>query len=90
MKSTLKVVLCISLFTSTALLTHAGDQHGGGRCETGCLSSEPMATQTIEYQPVSELHTQQQSSPVSKKETEVTLEPGLLIALKAWLSRLFV
>ncbi len=86
MKSTLKVVLCISLFLSTALLTLADGEIGqGNRCTTNCSSApEPIAMQSFEAEPVTDLNVQNSPSATTKKESTIILEDSLLEALKKW------
>ena len=88
MKSTIKVVLFISLFTSTALLTLADGETGqGNRCETGCMSIDDSTMQSYEVQPVTATSSEP-ATPVSSPTMTVDdgLDDELLLALWMWFS----
>ncbi len=88
MKSTIKFLLVISLFCSTAIYTYAdGDQTAGGRCET-CMSSEFEQGFTVNSQPITESAT---DAPVTAKKIakeEITIDDELLRFLRIWFGSL--
>lgn len=88
MKSTIKVVLVISLVLSTTVFTYAdGDQEEGNRCQT-CLSIDGEQDFAVNSQPISESTTEAPQTAAKVKKDEITFDDELLQLLKIWLNSL--
>ena len=88
MKSTIKVVLVISLVLSTAVFTYAdGDQEEGSRCQT-CLSIDAEPEFAVETEPVSESNSETPRAAAKIKKDEITFDEELLHFIKIWLNSL--
>ena len=88
MKSTIKVVLVISLVLSTAVFTNAeGDLEDGNGCQT-CSSVNIEQDFAVTSQPISESTTEAPQSATKIKKGEITFDDELLQFLRIWFNSL--
>lgn len=89
MKSTIKFLLIISLFCSSAIFTYAdGDQEQGGRCETCSTFGPEQEFAVAPETPTTMTASEAPQAANSTKDKEVTFDDELLQFLRIWFNSL--